>query len=139
MSPFSKTLQDISSVADIEMLVHTFYGKVQKDPLIGGVFNGILNGRWEEHLEKMVRFWQTILFNERTYSGAPFPPHAMLPIRQQHFDRWRELFLETVDSHFEGVHAEEAKARATLMASLFLSKIEHIQGKNLPQNNMDNE
>lgn len=120
---------DIVSKEDIQVLVNTFYGKVQKDELIGGIFNAVLAGRWEEHLEKMVRFWQTIVLNEKTYSGAPFPPHAMMPIRQKHFDRWKELFTETVDEFFEGVNAEEVKARGSLMASLFLSKIEHIQGK----------
>lgn len=120
--------KDIATVEDITSFVHAFYGKVQQDELIGGIFNGVLAGRWDEHLEKMVRFWQSILLNEKTYSGAPFPPHAMMPIRQEHFDRWKVLFIETIDALFEGPIAEEAKGRATLMASLFLSKIQHIQG-----------
>lgn len=120
--------RDIGGVEDVQQFVHAFYGKVQQDELLGGIFNGVLNGRWEEHLEKMVRFWQTILLNEKTYAGAPFPPHAMMPIRQQHFDRWKEIFINTIDELFEGPIADEAKGRATLMASLFLSKIEHIQG-----------
>lgn len=119
--------RDILTVEDISMFVNAFYNRVQKDELIGGIFNGVLAGRWDEHLEKMVRFWQTILLNEKTYSGAPFPPHAMMPIRQEHFERWRCLFIETIDSMYEGPLTEEAKGRATLMASLFLSKIEHIQ------------
>ena len=123
------TKHDIVTVADIELMVHQFYYAVQRDELLGGIFNGILDGRWDEHLEKMVRFWQSILLNEKTYYGRPFPPHAMLPIGQKHFNRWKDLFCQTVNDHFTGSVAEEAKNRATLMSSLFLSKVEHIQGK----------
>lgn len=120
--------KDIETVADIEVMVHRFYEAVRKDELIGGIFNGVLNGKWEEHLEKMVRFWQTILLNDKTYSGAPFPPHAMLPVRAAHFDRWKELFTEQLDARFRGPNAEEAKSRARLMAGIFLAKVQHIQG-----------
>lgn len=120
--------RDIETVADIEEMVYRFYETVRKDELIGGIFNGVLNGKWDEHLEKMVRFWQTILLNEKTYSGAPFPPHAMLPVREMHFDRWKELFIAQLDARFRGPIAEEAKSRARLMAGIFLAKVQHIQG-----------
>jgi hemoglobin len=76
----------------------------------------------------MYTFWQTILLEERTYFGAPFPPHANLPISHDHFKRWMELFTQTVDDLFTGAIAEEAKWRAGKMAELFESKIEYFKG-----------
>ncbi|MWB95107.1 globin [Flavobacterium sp. GA093] len=119
--------QDIANLDDIKLLVNTFYEKVQKDDLIGPIFNQKMMGRWPEHLEKMYRFWQTILLEEHTYSGTPFPPHKQLPVNQTHFDRWMELFTSTVDSLFVGKLAEEAKVRAANMAYMFNYKIEYFR------------
>ena len=120
-------VQDISNIEDIKLLVNTFYEKVQKDDLIGPVFNEKMIGKWPEHLEKMYRFWQTILLEEHTYSGTPFPPHKHLPVNQTHFDRWMEIFTTTVDSLFIGKLAEEAKIRAANMAYMFNYKIEYFR------------
>jgi hemoglobin len=119
--------QDISNIEDIKILVNTFYDKVQKDDLIGPIFNEKMMGRWPEHLEKMYRFWQTILLEEHTYSGSPFPPHKQLPVNQSHFDRWMEIFTSTIDSLFVGKLAEEAKVRAANMAYMFNYKIEYFR------------
>ncbi|WP_269234953.1 group III truncated hemoglobin [Flavobacterium flavigenum] len=122
-------LQDISNIEDIKLLVNTFYEKVQNDDLIGPIFNQKMIGRWPEHLEKMYRFWQTLLLEEHTYSGSPFPPHKQLPVNQSHFDRWMEIFTETVDSLFFGKLAEEAKLRAANMAYMFNYKIEYFRNQ----------
>lgn len=119
--------QDISSLGDIKLLVNTFYAKVQDDDLIGPIFNEKMLGRWAEHLEKMYRFWQTILLEEHTYSGSPFPPHKHLPVNQTHFDRWMEIFTTTVDFLFVGKLADEAKVRAANMAYMFNYKIEYFR------------
>ena len=120
-------LQDISNLDDIKLLVNTFYDKVQKDDLIGPIFNEKMLGRWPEHLEKMYRFWQTLLLEEHTYSGSPFPPHKHLPVNQSHFDRWMEIFTTVVDGLFVGKLAEEAKVRAANMAYMFNYKIEYFR------------
>lgn len=119
--------QDISNIEDIKLLVNTFYEKVQNDDLIGPIFNEKMIGRWPEHLEKMYRFWQTILLEEHTYSGSPFPPHKQLPVNQSHFDRWMNIFTATIDSLFVGKLAEEAKVRAANMAYMFNYKIEYFR------------
>jgi hemoglobin len=127
--------QDISSLGDIKLLVNTFYAKVQDDDLIGPIFNQKMLGRWPEHLEKMYSFWQTILLEEHTYSGSPFPPHKQLPIDQAHFDRWMEIFTTTVDFLFAGKLAEEAKVRAANMAYMFNYKIEYFRNLEAQQKN----
>jgi hemoglobin len=119
---------DILSLEDIKQMVDTFYGKVREDGTLGPIFNERIQDRWPEHLEKMYRFWQTILLEEHTYFGAPFPPHAKLPVGQQHFEKWLQLFHQTVDELFTGEKAEEAKWRGKKMAQIFQVKIEMNRG-----------
>ena len=98
----SRQSTDITRLKDVTLLVETFYARVKTDPLIGPVFGGILKDKWEPHLEKFVCFWQTVLLDDHTYSGSPFPPHAQPPIREQHFEAWIGLWKETIDQHFAG-------------------------------------
>lgn len=122
-----KERKDITTLEDIKILVDTFYGKVREDNLLGPIFNGVIQDRWPQHLEKMYRFWQTVLLEEHTYFGAPFPPHARLPINQTHFDTWLMHWNATIDEHFTGEKADEAKWRGDKMAIMFLRKIEYYQ------------
>lgn len=122
-----KELKDIESLEDIRLLVNTFYEQVQQHELIGPIFNSRIQDRWPEHLEKMYRFWQTILLDKQTYFGSPFPPHATLPVNETHFDVWLSLFTNTVDNFFMGEKAEEAKWRANKMAAMFISKINYYR------------
>jgi hemoglobin len=119
--------QDIATLDDIKLLVNTFYGNIRENELLGPIFNNILHDRWPAHLEKMYRFWQTVLLQESSYHGAPFPPHAKLPIEQRHFETWVRVWRNTIDSHFAGEKANEAKWRGDKMALLFLSKINYFK------------
>jgi hemoglobin len=123
--------EDIINIEDIKILVDHFYDKVKIDVLLGPIFNGILEGHWPGHLQKLYRFWQTILLDEHTYHGSPFPPHAQLPVERKHFDRWIELFEKTVDEQFVGEKATEAKLRANKMAEMFQYKIEQYKSNSI--------
>lgn len=119
--------KDISTLEDVIWLVDTFYGKVREDDLLADIFNERIQDRWPQHLQKMYTFWQTLLLNEHTYFGGPFPPHATLPVEKPHFDRWLKLFFETLEESFEGPVTEEARWRANRMAEMFQYKIELIR------------
>lgn len=119
--------QEIKTIDDIKLLVDSFYGKVREDDLLAGIFNDVIQDRWPVHLEKMYRFWQTLLLEEHTYHGSPFLPHALLPVDNNHFNRWMELFNQTIEELFTGDKATEAKWRAGKMAEMFLYKIEHYR------------
>jgi hemoglobin len=115
--------EDIVTFEDVKCFVNAFYSSVRQDPMLSVIFNERIQDRWPEHLEKMYRFWQTVLFEEHTYFGAPFPPHATLNVRDIHFNRWIELFTITIDQFFIGSKAQEAKWRGQKMAQVFVSKI----------------
>lgn len=119
--------QDILTIDDVKLLVNSFYDKIRTNELLGPIFNGIIQDRWPVHLEKMYRFWQTVLLEEHTYFGSPFVPHAKLQVNQQHFDTWLELWHSTINHHFSGTKADEAKWRGDKMAVMFLSKIEYYK------------
>ncbi|MDG3583844.1 group III truncated hemoglobin [Galbibacter pacificus] len=117
---------DIQSIDDIKLLVDTFYGEIRKDPILSPIFNNVIQDQWPKHLEKMYRFWETVLSENHTYFGSPFAPHAKLPVSKEHFDRWKFLFFTTVDSLFIGEKASEAKWRAEKMAEMFQHKIAYL-------------
>jgi hemoglobin len=122
-----ETKTNILQVDDIKLLVDCFYNKVREDQLLAPIFYQRIGDNWAAHLEKMYRFWQTVLLGEHTYYGSPFAPHANLPVNKNHFDRWLSLFIETIDEHFSGEKAEEAKWRAERMAEMFHYKIENFK------------
>ncbi|MAU16953.1 MAG: globin [Muricauda sp.] len=123
--------KEIASLEEIKQMVDIFYGKVREDDLLADIFNGVIKDNWPTHLEKMYRFWQTVLLEEHTYNGSPFAPHVRLPVEGKHFDRWKQLFFEAVDENFSGDKATEAKFRATKMAEMFQLKIEYFQNQNI--------
>jgi hemoglobin len=80
---------------DIRRLVHTFYGRVRKDDLIGPIFNEKIED-WDEHLAKLCDFWSSVVLRTRRYEGRPMRAHLLMPmIRGPHFDRWLDLFEDT--------------------------------------------
>ena len=119
--------KEIISLDDIKTLVDTFYEKVRTDELIGPIFNERIQDRWPQHLQKMYTFWQTILLDDHTYFGSPFPPHANLPVSHIHLEKRMELFIQTIDELFGGEKAKEAKWRAGKMAEMFESRIEYFK------------
>jgi hemoglobin len=123
-------LKEIQNREDIELLVNSFYNKVNHDALLSPVFNEFAGVNWQTHLPIMYDFWSTMLLGDKTYRGNPFMKHIPLPINKTHFDRWLKLFLDTVEEHFEGEVAEEAKTRARNIAGVFQYKLEHIHGSN---------
>lgn len=118
--------QDIRSIDDIKLLVNTFYQQVQKDALLGPIFNAKIKD-WDKHLNIMYTFWETVLLDGYTYKGTPFNKHIDLPVNKAHFDQWVALFSQTIDELFEGPAAENAKQRASQFAVIFWSKLEFLR------------
>ena len=98
---------DISSREHIELLVNTFYEKVQNDDVIAHFFNDVAQVNWEKHLPKMYDFWDSIIRNQHNYHGSPMPKHIALSekssMKKEHFERWLQLFNSTLDELFEAI------------------------------------
>lgn len=116
-----KATADIESPADIKLFVNQFYLKVRNDELLAPVFNKVIReDQWEQHLEKMYAFWETILLHNRKYSGDPLVKHLPLNVQENHFARWLSLFEETVNNLFYGSNASEALKRAKIISKLIM-------------------
>jgi len=118
---------DISSREHIELLVNTFYEKVQNDDVIAHFFNDVAQVNWEKHLPKMYDFWDSIIRNQHNYHGSPMPKHIALSekssMKKEHFERWLQLFNSTLDELFEGEKTELAKTRALSIATVMEIKV----------------
>lgn len=115
-------MNDIATDADIKLLVDSFYDRVNRDPALGPVFNDVAKVDWDHHLPTMYSFWSSLLFRTGEYKGRPWPKHAVLPLKQELFERWVFLFCQTVDTHFSGPKATEAKSAALSIADTFQTR-----------------
>ncbi len=117
---FNDMRHDITGRDDIQRLVVAFYRDAAMDDLLGPIFHAA-HVDWSVHIPKLVDFWAWQLFGERGYDNNPLrahePAHRRTPFRPEHYERWVELFVETVDALFEGPVADAAKARAVRMAN----------------------
>lgn len=112
---------DIESRPDIERLVDTFYDHVRSDDLLGPIFNDVAHVDWSAHLPRMYTFWESVLFGAPGFKGNPLATHIALaqktPLTTREFDRWVDLFHQTVDQLFAGPMATDTKRRAALIAA----------------------
>jgi hemoglobin len=105
----------------IRRMVDDFYGRVRDDDLLGPIFEAQVAGRWPAHLDKMVTFWRAVLLHDHRYSGNPRAVHAALPhIDAAHFERWLDLFAETLGAVFPAETAALILTKARAMASALL-------------------
>jgi len=124
-------MSDIENRNDINVLVRTFYLKVQRDKALGPIFNSIITD-WEGHFELLTNFWESQLFLKRKYHGNPVTAHQEVDakmghsITSVHFGLWLNLWFATIDELFEGDTAWIAKNRAQKMSTmLFMQMYQH--------------
>lgn len=104
--------------AAIRRLVHGFYARVRGDALLGPIFEPRI-ADWDEHLERMCRFWSSVMTMSGTYHGNPMARHIALPVDADHFDRWLGLFEATVAEIFAPEAAAQFLERARRIARSF--------------------
>jgi hemoglobin len=117
---FEDTRDDIVDRDDIEVLVRNFYRDAAMDDVLGPVFEAA-HVNWNAHIATLIDFWAWQLLGEPGFGGQPLrahePVHARTPLSHSHYERWVELFCDTIDTSFQGSHAEIAKGRGRKMAA----------------------
>ncbi len=123
---------DILGRADLVRMVDAFYVKVRADESLGHIFDGVAKVNWETHLPKLYDFWDTVLFRAGTFRGNPVGAHMKLvpltPMDWPVFERWLELFRETVHELFAGGNADHIVRCAEDMARVIHSRIQQTSG-----------
>ena len=80
----------------IHAVVVEFYRRARRDERLGPVFEGYVED-WDGHLARMTDFWSAALLRTGRYSGRPVERHRNIDgLSAGHFDRWIELFEDTV-------------------------------------------
>jgi len=105
LSPWEKSKQQQTKLAElgvddkyIRLLVNDFYTKIRTDPVIGKIFNDIIQDNWDKHLIRMQDFWSSLILNSKRYRGNPMEMHKKIPaIDPKHFPIWLRYFQETLD------------------------------------------
>ena len=123
-------MKDITTRQDIIHLIDSFYTKVVKDDLIGSYFTEVVTLDFEKHLPVMYNFWESVLLGGTSYKGNPMIKHIQLhqkkALEEKHFNRWLTLWEQTIDEHFTGSVADQAKPRAKSIKGIMMFKLSSI-------------
>lgn len=114
---------DLGDRADLERLLRDFYARAFADPLLGHVFVDVVHMDLEAHLPVLADFWEKVLFETGSYSGSAMrvhrQVHQQVRLTQEHFDRWLQLWRDSLAA-YEGPVADAAAEHARRMAASFL-------------------
>lgn len=119
--------RDLDTPTEIAEMVRRFYADVAQDDLLGPMFNEVARVDWSEHLPKLTAFWCRALLSMPGYEGNPYRQHQLVharrPMTRAHFERWLDLFHETLDLGWSGPKVEQAKDLARKVALVHSKQI----------------
>jgi hemoglobin len=119
--------RDLDDQAEITEMVRRFYQDVAQDDLLGPIFNDVAAVDWAEHLPKLTQFWSRILLGIGGYQGNPLRSHIEInersPFTDAHFERWLQLFGDTLELGWVGPNADRALAFATHVAGVHAKQL----------------
>jgi hemoglobin len=123
--------RDLDDVDEIFEMVTRQYADVGQDELLKPYFDfgpGFID--WQAHILTVTDYWSHVLLYAPGYDVDAIeqhrPLHDRAPFTPELFDRWLQIFHDTVDGGWSGPNASIAKKRATgmawAMAQRFLGK-----------------
>lgn len=133
--------KDIQNRKDIRKLVSIFYEKLLKDEEFEHIFLEVAQIDVLAHLDIIVDFWESVLFQAGKYKRNLLEIHLDLNqqynygLNERHFNNWLAIFNTTVDELFEGEKAKDAKDRALSIATIIKMKIDNLEKMRLEINN----
>lgn len=124
-------------------VVHSFYGRIREDALLGPIFDRVIGNNWDHHLAKMCDFWSSVLLMTGRYEGRPMPAHIKIEVAQPaegqtgfgpgldaaHFNHWLTLFRQTVAERCPPDAAALFEDRAQKIAQSLLMGIRFSRGE----------
>ncbi len=129
--PWEHRGRDLDDVDEIFEMVTRQYVDVGQDDLLKPYFDfgpGFID--WQAHIRAVTDYWSHVLLYAPDYDVDAIEQHRPLhdrePFTPELFDRWLQIFHDTVDGGWSGPNAARAKKRATgmawAMAQRFLGK-----------------
>jgi hemoglobin len=132
---------DIQTRADIRKLISVFYEKLLSDEVFKNIFLVVAKIDVLEHLDLIVDFWESVLFQAGKYKRDLIDIHLDLNqkvpngLKKEHFNNWLAFFIETIDELYQGEKANGAKDRALFLAKYIKMKIDKLEQMRLELNN----
>lgn len=119
--PWTPRGRDLDTEDEIFEMVTRQYVDVGQDALLQPYFDfgpGFID--WQAHIRTVTDYWCHVLLYAPGYEIDTIESHRHLhdaaPFTPELFDRWLQVFEDTVDGGWAGPKADEAKKRATGMA-----------------------
>lgn len=111
-------------------LIPRFYARVRADDLIGPLFNRAV-ADWPDHLDRLTRFWSSVMLRSGTYNGNPAAEHIKhaATITPDMFDRWLALWREVTADVLPLEQAAELQRMAGRIAESLKSAIRFHLGQ----------
>lgn len=128
--------RDLDDPVEIAEMVRRFYFDVAQDAVLGPMFNEVARVDWGVHVPKLADYWRRALLSEPGYSGNPYRAHLAVHAKRAftvaQFERWLELFHDTVDLGWSGPYAERAKAFGRKVAAIHSKQLTGTAVVHLP-------
>jgi hemoglobin len=98
-------------------LIPRFYARVREDALIGPVFDSAIDD-WDNHLDKLIAFWSSVMLTSGRYKGNPVAAHMkhLGTITPAMFDRWLALWAEVTAEVLPPAAASALQSKAARIA-----------------------
>lgn len=115
---------------NIRTMLDRFYSATLKDELLSDFFiealgDEMISDTWQTHLNLLTNFWAAMLLGDKSYQGQPIKPHMHMPgLKRVTFERWLQLFSETVDNYYAPEQAQAFKSRGEIIANNFMKLLQ---------------
>lgn len=104
----------------IKNLVTHFYQKIQRDKVLGPIFNDIAQVDWDHHIPLLCQFWNSIMLKTNEYHGNAYRKHVILgettQLTEAHFSRWLVIFQEEAFKYLPIQSAQLITEKAYMIA-----------------------
>ena len=111
---------DLDSRENIRDFVQEFYARLLADELLAPIFLEIAGVNLDDHLPRIVSYWEKLLLGTRDYRRHTMNIHrdvaAKRPLGRLEFNRWLSHFEATIDAGFRGPKSERARSVANRIA-----------------------
>lgn len=114
---------DLDTMEAIDAMVKRFYALVLADPLLRPIFVDVARIDLDAHLPRITAYWGKLLLGQGDYRRNMVAQHqaihAHCALQSRHFERWHELFRNTLEAGFDGPFTQRAgRLAATIVANL---------------------
>lgn len=113
--------RDLDTTKAIDAMVESFYARVLVDPLLRPIFVDVARIDLDVHLPRIKAYWGKLLLGQRDYRRNMIARHQAIhthsALQSRHFERWLELFRDTLEAGFDGPFARRAIRLAAIIAA----------------------